>query len=364
MRARALVLLGLLVPAAAEEERPKPSPYSDLGFPVTFDDAILTANDVARFLDLPLDAIDPKTLETQRNMLIYRKLGERIAAQLAIGVDDREVDEQIRRETNLHGGDAKFFEWLAQQGTTLERYKLETRQRILEEKLRFLFVNGVTHDSTQLLPWRVRPTPREIEIAFRNDPARASGAVRVRRLEFVVDADRDFRGKVAAQQALGKSEEWVKEQLASHIKPKADAAVAALKARAFPDVAREHGADVDAMQKQWLVIAGTSEAERFLAEAKGGTTSAPIALPGGAVLFVHLLEREDPTDRKANDPGVAEEYDRRIRLLRASKWQTILRLRALDGATMEPERVREEVRNLLLAALRESEEGLRVLGLR
>jgi hypothetical protein len=349
---------------AGGEEPPEPSRFSALGFPVTFNDEIITENDVARFLELPLKQIDDNTLKAQRNMLIYRKLAERIAADLGLDVEDREVDEQIRRQVDLHGGDAKFYEWLAQQGTSLERYRLELRQNIIEFKLKVIFTTGFSHDYRQMLPWRVGPTPRELEAAFRNDAGRREGSARVRRLFLEVNVDPEERKKIVVQQALGASEEEVKALFEGAVRPKLEAVLAALETRPFRDVAREHGVDVDALEKAWVPVTGPTEIDRFLAEAEPGTSSPPILQPGGSYVIMHLLERDRPGDRKSTDPAVAEEYSRRIRTLRATKWEALMRRKALDGSAVDPPRVRDEVRDLILTSLREAEDGLRALGVR
>jgi hypothetical protein len=368
---RIQVLCGVLLLAAAaapQDAAPEPSPYAALGFPVTFNEEIITANDVARFLgDLPLDQIDPMTLRRNRDLLILRKINERIAADLAIEVGEDLVAEIMRRQIDARQGEAKFYEWLAQQGTTLERFRIEQRQAIIEQQLKILLQNGVSHDHRQLLPWRVGPTPREVEIAMQNDPEQRGGALRARRLRFVVGPDpktsqslsvRQFKGELTAEQ--------VAEELEKGVRPRVDAAVAALEAgRPFADVAREHGTpDVEVMAREWLTLGETTEADKFLATAEPGTWSAPIRQPGGKYEVLLLVERTDPTGRNAMDPAVADEYTRRIRALRATKWENFLRLRALNASTVEPPRVREEVRRLILASLKEAEDALRELGLR
>ncbi len=359
------VLLGLAGVAMPQEEAPEPSPYAAMGFPVTFNDEIITANDVARFLDTNLDEIDPNTLRRNRDLLLFRKINERIAADLSIHVGDEEVNGGMKREIDYHGGDAKFYEWLAQQGQTLERYRLELRQRYIDQLLRFLLNNGFSHDRMQLLPWRVQPTPREIETAFRNDPAQRGGGLRVRRLLFTVDADAQTRAKLAYQRVKGMTAEQVDAEIEAAIRPKLAAALAALEGRPFDEVAREHGAkNVEAMMKEWVALEGASDTEKFLAAAEPGKWSEPRRLPSGAYEIVCLLERDNPAARRATDPAVAEEYDKRIRALRATKCEAMLQLRALDKSTVSPDRVRDDLRTQILATLREAEGALCTLGLR
>ncbi len=359
-----LVLLGVAAAAPEEQAAPEPSPYAAMGFPVTFNDEIITANDVARYLETNLEEIELNTLRRNRDLLLFRKINERIAADLSIVVGDREVDAQIKQQIDTHGGDAKFYEWLAQQGTTLERYKLEVRQKGIEQLLNYLFQTGQTHDRTQLLPWRVGPTPREVETAFRNDPAQREGEVRVRRLRFTVDADPQKRRQLSVKQLRGMTAEEVAAEIEADVRPRLEAALKALKERPFEEVAREHGAgNVEAMAKEWVKLDGSSEGEKFLAVAEAGTWSSPVRQESGAYEIVILLERDNPAARKSTDPAVAEEYSRRIRILRATKCQAMLRLRALDESMVSPDRVRDDLRSQILDTLREAEAALTALGL-
>jgi parvulin-like peptidyl-prolyl isomerase len=363
-----LLVAGVAAPQEAKTPEPPPSPYAAMGFPVTFNEEIITANDVARFLgDIPLDQIDATTLRRNRDLLLLRKINERIAADLNIEVGPEEMAELMRRQIDHYQGEAKFYEYLAQQGMTLERFRNEQRQMIIDQLLRILFTNGVSHDHRQLLPWRVGPTPREVEIAFKNDPAQREGAARVRRLGFKVGADQQVRAALSRQVAEGDlSAAEAAEEIDKDIRPRVDAALEALgKGKPFADVAREHGVrDVEAMAREWQTLGGITEADKFLAVAKPGEWSQPIRLTSGEYEIVLLVERSDPSERKVTDPAVADEYGRRIRSLRATKWENFLRLRALNDSTVEPPRVREDLRKLILASLKEAEDALRALGLR
>jgi len=349
----------------SEDEEDLPSPYAQMGFPVTFDDEIFTEQDVARSLGTPLDEIPELTLMRQLAILLNRKLSARIAADLKIDVTDREVDGMVRQQIEDRQGEAKFYEWLAQQGTTLGRFVEERRQLILDQKLAMLFATGITPDQLNLLPARIRPTPREISIAWRHDTARSSGGVRVRRLELLLDVDRKTRNKLAAQQALtGKSKEWVQEQIELAVKTQVESVTSGLKTTSFEEVAAKRGVDVEKQGAQWLDITGDGEAEKFLTSAKAKTASKPIALPQGGYRLIYLIERERPGERRATDPEVAKVYEARIRSARASKWEAVMRIRALDRAAVRPARVRDDLREQHMATLRGAEEDLRRLGLK
>lgn len=367
MRLSALSGLFLAGLAAAQEGTPAPgsSPYAAMGFPVTFNDEVITANDVARFIDQKLEDMDLNTLRRNRDILLFRKINERIAADLSIEVRDSDVDMFVRRKIEELGGDAKFYEWLAQQGTTLERFRIEQRQGYVDSLLNFLLLNGFSLDRMQLLPWRVLPTPKEIETAFRNDPVLKGGMLRARRLRFVIDAPDELRRKLAGQQVVRRiTAEEVAAAIEADVQPRVAAALEALKQKPFAEVAVAHGAkNLEAMAKEWVALNGVNETEKFLAEAAVDAWSPPFKLPSGAYEIVLLLERDNPAERKPGDPAVAEEYSRRIKSLRMTKCQALLRLRALDESTVEPERVRDDLRKQILETLAEAEATLNVLGL-
>ena len=106
-----------------------------------------------------------------------------------------------------------------------------------------------------------------------------------------------------------------------------------------------------------------NDADRFLAGAKKGDTSGPLPQAGGAILLLHVLEVERPQDAGVESPTVLREYSQRIHELRRRKAEALLRLEALDSCTVRPERVRTELREVLLANLRDAQSGLRELGL-
>jgi hypothetical protein len=303
------------------------------------------------------------TLVRQRDILLNRKLSQRIAADLEIQVADREVEGAVRLAVETRQGEAKFYEYLAQQGITLERWKIEKAQEILERKLQYLFQTGISPDQRGLLPARITPTPREVLIAFEHDPARRAVGGRVRRLEFKVDVDQETRNKLVMQQLTGgKDKEWVSAQIEQEVESKLNAVVAELKTVPFEEVAKSRGAPVAKQHDEWIPVAGDGPAEQFLKSAKEGSWKR-FALPEGGYLFVFLVKRENPGDRSTADAEVAEEYGSRIQTLRASKWEAVMRIRALDKATVRPERVRQELRRYWLAILRDADQGLRALGL-
>jgi len=363
-----VVLLAALAPAQ-ERATPSTAPeHDELGFPITFNDDILTEGDVERSLGQKRENVPPITFKNERDVILKRKLEEEIAVELGISVEDPEVDGHLKREMDAEGGEAKFYESLAQQGLTLEGYRNDKRRLILHAKLRWMFQHGVAADQTKLLPQRIRPTPREIRIAAEHDPVRHEAGIRVQRLELVIETDKKTRQKVIGRMLRdGKDEQWLKQELAAAVEPVLEKVQAELKGgRPFAEVARERGVDVDAQKLQWIELArqpSEDPVERFLQTAEPKAVSEAVPRPGGGYRLVSLLARERPEDRPVTDPDVARAYDARIRALRAIKWQAHMYIQALDRSTVRPERVRESLRGELLTELRDSERQLRALGL-
>jgi len=356
---RIAVLLLLAVLARAGEEQ---DPWAAHGFPVTFNDEIITPGDVARSVGQPLEQMPVLTVLRQRDTLLNRKVAERVAALLGVVVDEQEVNQYLRREIEEQQGEAKFYESLAQRGVTLERYKQDLWQRVLDSKLQFLFQTGISPDQKSLLPARIRPTPRETQIAFDRDPRRQDQTVRVRRLELKIMPDSQTLKKIAAQRVvLELSPEQVKERLQAALKEPVEQVRKELATEPFEEVAKRRGVDVDAQKVEWIKATGTAEEQEFLEQGEAGTfREIPLE---GEVRFLYVVERQRPGDRQLTDPAVVEEYEKRIRLLRAAKWEAILRIRALEESTVRPERVRDELREGYLSSLKEAEQGLRALGL-
>ncbi|MHC4549528.1 MAG: SurA N-terminal domain-containing protein [Planctomycetota bacterium] len=355
--------------AAQDQEGPSAPEHDELGFPITFNDDIITESDVERSLGQKRAAVPPITFRNERNVILKRKLAEEIAAELSIEVADREVDEEMRKRIDVQGGEAKFYESLAQQGLTLERFRNYLRQLILDSKLQFMFQTGVTHDQAKLLPWRVKPTPREIRIAHENDPVRRDAGARVQRLELVIDVDEKTRKKLAVRPLLDPDkydDKWFNEELARRLQPQLQTVLDELEGgRSFEEVAKARGVDVETQKQRWIQLSRDVQdaGVRFLQEAKAQTYSPPLRRTGGGYRILYLIKRERPGDRPASDPEVALGYERRIRSLRALKYQALMQIQALDRSTVRPERVRANMRQELLAELREAEEKLGELGL-
>jgi len=365
---RSVFFVSLLALAGAAAEKTAES-HDALGFPVIFNDEVITRNDVLRSLGAKETELgSPEVLARELNALLYRKVTELVAAHLGIKVAKEEVEAAIQREIDLKGGEAKFYESLAQRGDTLAHYKQYIRELILQGKMGFLFINGISRDQKTLLPWAVRPRPHEIQVAFETDPERRAPGPRVRWLEFEVKLSEAEKKPLYAMMMEGAAEKEVRAKTQALLASRLEKVRAALAAgRPFEKLAAEHGADVAAQKARWEELSSESTRRRdlrFLERAKPGEASKAIPLPGGdGCRFLQLLERKEPIAAGPSNPEVARAYSGRIRQLRGRKWEAVLRLRALNQATIRPARVREAFRSLLLSDLKDARQGLESLGL-
>ncbi|MHC4491081.1 MAG: hypothetical protein ACYTDU_05615, partial [Planctomycetota bacterium] len=122
----------------------------------------------------------------------------------------------------------------------------------------------------------------------------------------------------------------------------------------------------DTQEELWIEVPrqpSEDPVERFLQTAEVNEVSDALPRPGGGYRIVGLLARERPEERSVKDPDVSKAYAARIQRLRAVKWQAHMHIQALDRSTVRPERVRESMREELLAELRDAEGRLRALGL-
>jgi len=365
---RSVFIVCLLALAGAARETAVES-HDALGFPVILNDEVITRNDVLRSLGAKESELgSPAVLARELNALLYRKVTQLVAARLGIKVTKEEVEGTIQRQIDLRGGEAKFYEGLAQRGDTLAHYKQYVRELILQEKMGYLFINGISRDQRTLLPWAVGPRPHEIRIAYEKDPERHAAGPRVRWLEFEVKLSEAEKKPLYAMMMEGAAQKEVRAKTQALLAPHLEKVQASLAGGgAFEKLAAEQGADVGVQKERWEELASEpSERQdlRFLQQAKPGAISRPIPLPGGdGCKFLKLLERKQPVEAGPSDPNLARAYSARIRQLRARKWEALLRLRALDHATLRPERVRDGFRALLLRDLKEARQGLRTLGL-
>ncbi len=355
-----LAILALAVRAADEDPK-----HDIAGFPITFNEEIITRNDVLREVDGDEKVLgDANVLADLRDGLLRRKLAEQVGADLGLEVKDGEVELIMRNHIEVRGGDAKFFEWLFQRGDTLARFRNEIRQQLLKSKLDQLFRIGFTPGQSTLLPWRVRPTPREIAVAFRNDPARLQAKIRVQRVDLTVGLTKDERRRLAILSMDGTSPEDIKKEAGQKLKPRIEKAMKLVKDGDVSGASKLPGTKV---QKAWVEIEREKSRRpdvEFLRQGKVGAWSQPFLQSDGAsVRFLQVMERKHPV--QGDTPGIkdSQAYTLRIRELRARKWRAVARLRALDKSTVRPERVRTGLRTQLVTELKAAEKTLRALGI-
>ncbi len=363
---RALVVVPLLSAVVLAQEPAAPA-NDELGFPITFNESILTRGDVLRGLPPAETLASPAEVKKQRDRLLMERLTETLGRRQGIVIEERDVKDEVERQMTRLGGEAKFYEYLSETGQTLEGFRENIRLQILQAHIAYMLAQGYTPGGRKMLEWNPVPTPREIATACRNDPERQSGKVRLRVHEMVLDVDLAERRQLLAQLVLGsKPKEWLQEQIAAKLAPKLVEVQTALDGgEPFAAVAARLGAPVAGENPRWLDMPQGEphdDVDRFLQQAAAGARSEPIAMPLGGFRLLFVAQLERPGELPPNDPGVVAGYRERIQELRRRKAEALLRLKTLDESTVRPERVAQEFRATLLAGLREAETALRVLG--
>ncbi|MFQ5845997.1 MAG: hypothetical protein ACE5JG_13520, partial [Planctomycetota bacterium] len=109
MAALLLVVPALLAQEEAAPQRPSAPAqpeHDELGYPIAFDDEVITRADALRSLGIRPQAVgNPKQA---RDDVLRRKLLERAAALAGIKVTKLEIDDTIRRQADRLGGDAEY----------------------------------------------------------------------------------------------------------------------------------------------------------------------------------------------------------------------------------------------------------------
>jgi len=365
-----LVLVLGVVPAGivlAGSDDKAPQGPDELGFPITFNDSIITRRDVLTALGAPEAELGAGGLtRDDRDGFLMDRLVERVGQIYDLHITEDMVERKVQREIDRWGGEARFFQTLAQRGETPESYREFQRRQILKELLQYLLVEGFPG---KRLPWSLEPTPRELRIAWENDSERrAAVGVTVHVFTHVVNFTKAENQELTQRfMKLDLDEDEEKAAVAQErerlVVPRLEAFLRDLKGgRAFDELARERGGLGD----QWLPIprgATLDPQMEFLATAREGATSEPITLPEGGFLLVHLVERRDVSKSGPADANVIRQYRRLIMDLRTQKADALMKLQAVNRSTIEPPKVRREFRQLLLDRLKEAEERLRALGL-
>ncbi|MHC4342253.1 MAG: SurA N-terminal domain-containing protein [Planctomycetota bacterium] len=354
-------------PAKPAEEKAKPKApeknkptHDELGFPVTFNDEIITRNDVLRRLDVPEEALGPGAILGELEKYLMDKIEERLGQIWRIQIEESQVEAHLRREMDLKGGEAKFYEYLYQSGTTLPRYKQHIRLQILKAYIQFMLTRGYTPDQ-RLLPWDVLATPAELKIAYDNDAARRESAARVHAVEINLSVD---TAALMREVGMGLKLREEKRKRVNELVRKTRAEIES--GKPYEQIATEWGVNVERAKKMWIPLPKSEATDpilRFYQTAEQGSWSEPMWQSSGDCVLAYLIEINRPGDRGLDDPEINQAYRQRIHDLRRLKVGALIRLRALESSLVRPDRVREQMRKILLADFREAREGLRLLGL-
>jgi len=357
------LLLLLAAVAAGAENAPDP-----LGFPVRFDGDTITRRDLLRRLGVEEETLgSEQTLRGARDSVLFSMVNERVGRNLGVQITDEEVQDQIQRRIDELGGEAKFYQSLVQGGISLERYRQFVRTELMTQYIQIMVRHGMAPGG-RILPFDISARPSEIETAFRTESASNLGAERVKVQECFVQADPETRQALVQRMFQeGQTADWMEQEIGRLLQAKVEGLYADVAGgKNFEEAAAAHGVPLDPAGPAWKTLppAGNDDpATAFLRTARPDELSAPEAVQGGGYRFVRLVERVKEEPKRLDDPAVVKELQERIREPRRRKAQALLRLQALDQASVEPERVRTELRQVLLLDLGEAEAALRKLGL-
>lgn len=374
MRRLSLLLLcaALQAQEAAPAGKPEPKPAAPerdaLGFPVLFNEEVITRSDILRRIGVGAETLgDERTLAAERNRILFSKVNEHAVDMLGVEIRDRDIDDRINAEIEQRGSEAKFYESLAQRGQTLERYRQSLRAALIDEYVRLMVQHGFT-PTQKILPFDTTARPREVASAFAADPGRKAPGIRVRTIELNIVLDRQVVADIVRQGMQERRPRgWVQEEQERRLKSRLEEILAALNGGTpFEELAAKAGGDIERQKAEWLPLP-TEPAEdpsiRFLQTGQAGQRSEPLPITGGGFRLLQILETVREKAGRPEDPEVYQQYSGRIQELRRRKAEAQLKLRALDESRVEPARVREELRRILLADLTDAVQGLKTLGL-
>ncbi len=346
--------------------------HDELGFPITFNDEIVTRSDALRALGgIKAETVgNPKQV---RDDVILRKLRERAAALAGIVVTKQDVDDEIKRRVDKLGGDAAYYQWLEQNGLTVEGHRHELSTLLLVQQLNGEYLRHGFTRNRKLLPFDLSPTPRQVRIAYQHDQERWVGKSRVFAHEVRIELSRKENSNLARRAAQEEDPfAWAVKERQRIVRERLDKILDGLKSgKSFDDAVASAGKH--ALQgKGWVNLAEQDEESphgKFLTKAKPGEYSEPIRSGGGGYRLIYVEKREMGETRGLDDLEVWEYYAGGsrglglIRDLRGQKAFAWILLDALDRTAIEPKRVGTETRKKLAAELAGAEERLRALGL-
>jgi len=353
-----LILFALLAGAQDDD-------YDEFGFPITFDADVITLNDVVR--SAGVDSVEALgSVRNERDKFLMERLLEKVAELYGIEIMVREVEDWIARDIARFDSEAEFYDSLLQEGLTLELKKQEIRRKLLDYYMMQLFQYGFIARGQKLLPWDPQATPTEIKTAFENDPARVNQGTQAQWQDLVIDISKKERGKINLKRAMDPdiSQESIDEEIRKKVEPLVAKVRARLKeGKSLEVIAAEFQLEFATKERPLPKEPSEQPAIRFLQSAEPGTTSEPLALPRSRWVVLHMVQVSRPGDLTLADPKVVNAYRQRIGQLKQRKAEYTLRLRALDKTDLRPERVRTELRELILTNLKQARRELRLLGI-
>jgi len=358
---RILAGLILLAPFAFAQD----DDHDEFGFPITFDADVITRNDVVRAAGVDSEEA-LGSMRNERDKFLMERLLEKVAEIYGLEISVREVDDWIARDIARFDSEAEFYDSLLQEGLTLELKKQDIQRKLLGHYLMQLFQVGFVGRGDKLLPWDPQATPREIKVAFETDPVRKNQGVDAQWQDLVIDISKKERGRINLKRAM--DPDITQEKVDKEIREKVEPLVAKVRERlkagkSLEEIAGELKLPFQIKTRSLAKTASDQPAIKFLQTAEVGTTSEPIALPHSRWVVLHVLQVSRPGDMKLSDPRVVNAYRQKIGMLKQKKAEFTLRLRALDQADVRPERVRTQLRELIMTTLKQARRELRALGI-
>jgi hypothetical protein len=351
--------------AGAQENRAPRDDHDKYGFPITFDAEVITLNDLVR--DSGVESVEELgNIANVRNQMLMDKLTEKVGELYGLKIEERDVSDFVEKQIAGFPSEAEFYDSLAQKGQTLELYRQEVKRQVLAFRLNSLIQQGFIPQGRRLLPWDPTPSPREVRIAFENDPLRRDAGSLVQWREVVVSLTKAERKKVFAKRMTNPDltdEDLQKEQDAI-LEPRLAAARKDLEAKkSLEEIAASVQAEV--LTKADEIDGAPTKSPRitFLQKAKKGDRSGLLPLGKARYAVLEIVEVKRPEHQTLNNPLVVRAYRERVSQLKQAKANFTLRLRALEKSLIRPERVRRQLRDFLLTSLRQVHRELRVLGL-
>ena len=358
--------LALILLAALATAQDAGDDYDEFGFPITFDAQIFTRSDIVRAAGVESEEQLGGPLKNSRDIFLMQRLLEKVGELYGIEVTQQQIKDYVAKEIAGFESEAAYYDSLLQRGLSPSDREEEIARQALQYQLQQLFVNGFIARGQRLLPWDPNPTPREILIAYKNDPERLSAGSEVIWRELLIDIPAQDRRKAAAARLLNPdlTEEQIEAKIRAKVEPLAKKAQEMRKAgKSIDEIGKELGLEVKKVVREITPEPSTEPRVAFLQKAKAGETSDVIELARARWSVIEVKSVNRPGDVSLKDPKVVRYYEQMVAALKQQKGEYLLRLRALDKTDIRPARVKRDLRKLCLGRLRQAQKGLRRLGL-